>query len=91
MNASVTPSDADNTNYAFSTSDDKVATVTPKMGKVTGVAPGKATITVTTEDGHKTATAVVTVTAEEEKPATNNTEAADSASKAENSSKKDDK
>lgn len=89
MNASVTPSDAENTNYAFSTSDDKIATVTPKLGKVTGIAPGTATITVTTEEGNKTASATVTVTANEEKPATNNTEKADSASAAKNSNKDD--
>ena len=45
----------------WSTSDAAIATVT--NGKVTAVKAGKATITVTTEDGAKTATCEVTVKA----------------------------
>jgi uncharacterized protein YjdB len=65
LKPSIEPSDADNLNYSFSTSDSKVATVTPKAGKVTAVSAGTTTITVTTEDGSKTATCEVTVTATE--------------------------
>ncbi|WP_235804256.1 Ig-like domain-containing protein [Companilactobacillus mindensis] len=63
LKATITPENADNLNYSFATSNDKVATVTPKVGKVTAVAAGTATITVTTEDGSKTASCEVTVTA----------------------------
>ena len=44
----------------FETSNEKAATVDGN-GKVTAVANGKATITVTTEDGEKTAACEVTV------------------------------
>ena len=46
---------------AFISSDETIAKVTPKQGKVTAVAEGTATITVTTANG-KTATCEVTVT-----------------------------
>ncbi len=59
LTATVTPSNATNKTVTWSSSDDKVATVSG--GVVTGVAPGTAVITVTTSNG-KTATAVVTVT-----------------------------
>lgn len=62
LKATVAPSDASNKNVTWKSSDDKIATV-DKDGKVTAVAIGKATITVTTEDGGKTATCVVTVDA----------------------------
>lgn len=65
LKATITPENADNLNYSFSTSDSKVATVTPKAGNVTAVSAGTTTITVTTEDGSKTATCEVTVTATE--------------------------
>ena len=61
LTATVEPSDATNKNVTWSTSDASIATVTD--GVVTAVAPGTATITVTTEDGNKTATCAVTVTA----------------------------
>lgn len=63
LKATITPENADNLNYSFATSNDKVATVIPKVGKVTAVAAGTATITVTTEDGSKTSSCEVTVTA----------------------------
>lgn len=62
LKATVAPSDASNKSVTWKSSDDKIATV-DKDGKVTAVAIGKATITVTTEDGGKTATCVVTVDA----------------------------
>ena len=59
--ASVTPSDASNQAVNWGSSDSKVATV--ENGVVTPVAAGTATITVTTEDGSKTRTCIVTVKA----------------------------
>ncbi|WP_455638209.1 Ig-like domain-containing protein [Parabacteroides sp.] len=60
LKATVAPSNATNKNVTWKSSNDKIATV-DKDGKVTAVAAGKATITVTTEDGSKTATCAVTV------------------------------
>lgn len=62
ISSSVTPSTATNKKVSYSTSDEAVATVT-NSGTVTGVSEGEATITVTTEDGNKTATSAVTVNA----------------------------
>lgn len=59
LSATITPGDATDKTLSWSTSNDKVATV--DAGKVTGVAEGSATITVTTKDGNKTATCAVTV------------------------------
>ena len=61
LTATVLPSDAANKNVTWSSSDNTVATV--ENGKVTAVAEGGATITVTTEDGNKTATCNVIVQA----------------------------
>ena len=60
LTATVLPENASNKNVAWSSSDEKVATVSAS-GEVTAVAPGKAAITVTTEDGAKTAKCEVTV------------------------------
>ncbi|WFE86086.1 YDG domain-containing protein [Parabacteroides chongii] len=60
LKATVNPSDATNKKVSWKSSDEKIATVDAD-GKVTAVAVGKATITVTTEDGNKTATCAVTV------------------------------
>lgn len=60
--ATVTPATATNKDVTWSSSNPEVATV--KGGVVTGVSVGTSTITVTTEDGAKTA--VCTVTVEEE-------------------------
>ena len=56
----IAPADATNQNVTWSTNADTIATV-DSTGKVTAVKEGTATITVTTEDGGKTATCTVTV------------------------------
>ena len=60
LTANIIPSEAANTNVSWTSSDRSVATVSDE-GVVTAVAPGNATITVTTEDGHKTDECTVTV------------------------------
>ena len=60
LTATVAPADATNKNVTWKSSDATVATVDDN-GKVTGVAAGEATITVTTEEGGKTATCKVSV------------------------------
>ena len=60
LKATVTPSDASNKTVSWKTSNAKVAAV-DKNGKVTANAAGMATITVTTEDGKKTAACKLTV------------------------------
>ncbi len=63
LTATVVPTDADNTNVKWSSSNEAVATVSAS-GKVTAKADGKATITAQSEgDPTKTATCEVTVTA----------------------------
>lgn len=61
LTPTIAPEDATNTNVKWTSSDDKIATVSA-TGEVTAVAVGIATITATTEDGGKTATCVVTIT-----------------------------
>ncbi len=58
--ATVEPSNATNKTVTWSSSAESVATV-DNSGKVTAVGAGTAQITVTTEDGNKTATCTVTV------------------------------
>lgn len=60
LKATVAPANATNKNVNFKTSDANVATVDAN-GKVTAVGNGTATITVTTDDGNKTAICSVTV------------------------------
>ncbi len=60
LTATVTPNDATNQKVTWTSSNVSVATV-DASGTVTAVAEGTATITVTTEDGKKTATCQVTV------------------------------
>ncbi|GFR80783.1 Ig domain protein group 2 domain protein [Elysia marginata] len=62
LRATVTPSNATNKTISWSSDNKTVATVSDK-GLVTGVSAGTATITVTTNDGNKTATAKITVIA----------------------------
>ncbi|EPN9618793.1 Ig-like domain-containing protein [Enterococcus faecium] len=63
LSATVLPADATDKSVKYSSSDEAIATVTPVQGKITGIAAGTATITVTTANG-KTAVCEVTVTAE---------------------------
>lgn len=58
--ATISPKDAANKNVSWKSDKPEIAAVDAN-GKVTGVAAGEATITVTTEDGGKTATCRVTV------------------------------
>lgn len=60
LTATVAPTNATNKKVTWTSSDPAVATV-DASGKVTGVAKGTATITVTTEDGGYTATCAVEV------------------------------
>lgn len=60
LTASVLPSTASDKAVTWSSSDETVASVSA-AGLVTAIAEGKATITVTTNDGSKTATAAVNV------------------------------
>lgn len=60
LTATVLPANATNKSVTWTTSNASIATVSA-TGLVTGVATGSATITVTTVDGAKTATCIVTV------------------------------
>lgn len=61
LTATVEPEDASNKNVTWASDNEAVATV-DENGVVTAVSAGTANITVTTVDGKKTATCVVTVT-----------------------------
>ncbi len=62
LSASVSPSNATDTSVSYSSSNTGIVTVNAS-GQVTAIAAGQATITVTTNDGGLTDTAVITVTA----------------------------
>ena len=62
LTATVSPSNATNKNVSWKSSNTSVATVS-SSGKVSAIKAGSATITVTTDDGGKTATCSVTVNA----------------------------
>jgi uncharacterized protein YjdB len=59
LTPTITPDNATNKNVTWTSSDENVVTVSD--GQVTAVVLGEATITVTTEDGNKTADCIVTV------------------------------
>jgi uncharacterized protein YjdB len=61
LTAAVSPENATNKSVTFSSNNTQVAIVSAS-GLVTAVSEGTATITVTTADGNKTATSVITVT-----------------------------
>jgi hypothetical protein len=65
LTATVFPTNATNQNVSWSSSNETVATVSA-TGLVTAKAEGTATITVTSEDGNKTAICIVNVEKEEE-------------------------
>ncbi|MDR3236039.1 MAG: Ig-like domain-containing protein [Prevotellaceae bacterium] len=65
--ATVAPENATNKSVTWKSEPTTIATVSAS-GEVTAVAIGSATVTVTTEDGSKTATAVVTVSPKEADP-----------------------
>ena len=65
LNAAIAPSNADNQKVTFVSDNEDVATV-GENGLVTAVSEGTATITVTSDDGGHTDTAVVNVTEPEE-------------------------
>lgn len=60
LTATVTPDDATDQTVVWKSSDESVATVN-QFGTVTGISDGTATITVTTNDGAKTASCEITV------------------------------
>lgn len=61
LNVEILPSDATDTGYVWSTSDDRVATVS-KYGDIYATGPGTAVITCASEDGYSSDTCTVTVT-----------------------------
>ena len=61
LTSAITPSNATNQTVSWSTNNGSVATVS-SAGLVTAIGAGTAIITVTTQDGSKTATSAITVT-----------------------------
>jgi len=60
LSPTITPANATNKTVSWRSSNASIATVSSN-GTVTAVAPGSATITITTADGNKTATCTVTI------------------------------
>ncbi len=63
LTATVSPADASNTNVTWSSNNESAVSV-DQTGKITAKAAGDAVVTVTTEDGSKTATCTITVSEE---------------------------
>ena len=63
LSAQITPGNANNKSYTWTSSDENIATVSAD-GVVTGVSAGTAVITAKTNDGNKTGTCTITVTDE---------------------------
>jgi hypothetical protein len=61
LEPTVEPANASNKKVTYKSDNEAVATVVKTSGLVTGVAPGTATITITTEDQKKTVNATITV------------------------------
>lgn len=61
ISGSVAPADATDKSVTYKSSDEAIATVKAD-GTVTGIKAGKATITLTSKDGGKSATSSITVT-----------------------------
>lgn len=61
LQCAINPTNATNKNVTWSTADDSIVTI-DENGKVKGIREGATTITVTTEDGNKTASCIITVT-----------------------------
>lgn len=59
LEATITPDNATNKNVTWSSENSEIATV--NNGIVTAIAPGETTITVTTQDGEKTAECIIRV------------------------------
>ena len=60
LEAIVSPNDADDKSVTWAVDNSEIATI-DNSGKVTGVSPGTATVTITTTDSGKTATCKITV------------------------------
>ncbi len=60
LNANIAPSNATNKQVTWSVASGAIASVSPS-GLVTGLAPGRTTVTATTADGNKTASSTITV------------------------------
>ena len=84
LTATITPENATNKNLTWTSDNEEVATVSD--GVVTAVAAGTANITVTTAEGSKTATCVVTVTRRSSSSSSNPTYPITTPSKTENGS-----
>ena len=61
LEPTIQPENASNKKMTFKSDNEAVASVVKTSGIVTGVAPGTATITITTDDQKKTTTATITV------------------------------
>jgi uncharacterized protein YjdB len=61
LTATINPSDATNTDIEWTSSKPSIATIDPSTGELTAISVGTTTITVTTVDGKKTASCIITI------------------------------